>query len=266
MIRNSIKALAVSQQGLLSAVRGRLCPAETSTLARECSRHLSWSPFCQSEKGSDTSTSDKEPEGKAESSEEASTSPNGSGGESEMDVAALQAELEDKTARLAESQAQLAEMKDRALRIMADMENLRTRTTQQITDSKQLAIRSFAKSVLEISDNLQRALASVPAPMVDDNADTATLDQESVHKNLKFLYNGVALSEKVMLKVFKENGLERIEADIGGEFDPNLHNALFEVPTAEVEAGAIAAVTKTGYTLNGRVLRAADVGVARAAE
>lgn len=68
---------------------------------------------------------------------------------------------------------------------------------------------------------------------------------------------------QIMMKIFKDNGLEQVETEVGGPFDPNLHNAMFEVPTAEMEVGRIAAVMKQGYTLNGRVIRAADVGVAK---
>ena len=71
---------------------------------------------------------------------------------------------------------------------------------------------------------------------------------------------------QIMMKVFKQNGLEAVECDVGTAFDPNVHNAMFEVPTADVEPGTIAAVIKQGYTLKGRVIRAADVGVARAAD
>lgn len=68
----------------------------------------------------------------------------------------------------------------------------------------------------------------------------------------------------MLLNVFRQSGLSRIETEAGTEFDPNLHNAIFEVPGTDVPAGCIVTVTKSGYTLNGRVIRAADVGVARA--
>lgn len=66
-----------------------------------------------------------------------------------------------------------------------------------------------------------------------------------------------------MMKVFKENGLEAVDCEVGAVFDPNVHNAMFEVPDSSVEAGKVAAIVKRGYTLKGRVIRAADVGVAR---
>lgn len=66
-----------------------------------------------------------------------------------------------------------------------------------------------------------------------------------------------------MFKIFQENGLEKVSTELGGEFDPNVHNAMFEVPTADMGAGRIAAVIKQGYSLNGRVIRAAGVGVAK---
>ena len=71
---------------------------------------------------------------------------------------------------------------------------------------------------------------------------------------------------QIMLKVFGNNGLEPVECDVGQAFDPNVHNAMFELPTAEVEQGKIGAVVKRGYTLKGRVIRATDVGIARPVE
>jgi molecular chaperone GrpE len=68
---------------------------------------------------------------------------------------------------------------------------------------------------------------------------------------------------QILMKIFKDNGLEKVETVVGGTFDPNLHNAMFEVPTADMEVGRIAAVMKQGYSLNGRIIRAADVGVAK---
>jgi molecular chaperone GrpE len=67
-----------------------------------------------------------------------------------------------------------------------------------------------------------------------------------------------------MMKAFSKNGLEPVECEVGADFDPNLHNAMFEVPTQDVEAGKIAAVIKQGYALRGRVIRATDVGIAQA--
>lgn len=74
----------------------------------------------------------------------------------------------------------------------------------------------------------------------------------------------MVLCLQIMMKIFKDNGLEKVETEVGGSFDPNLHNAMFEVPTADMQAGRIAAVMKQGYVLNGRVIRASDVGVAKA--
>jgi molecular chaperone GrpE len=69
---------------------------------------------------------------------------------------------------------------------------------------------------------------------------------------------------QIMLKILKENGLEKVESEIGGRFDPNVHNAMFELSTADIEVGRIASIVKQGYVLNGRVIRAADVGIAKA--
>lgn len=114
----------------------------------------------------------------------------------------LQALLDESEAQLAETQVKLEachkdneEMKTRVLRTMADMENLRTRTTNQVAEAKLFAVQGFAKSILEVADNLERAKASVPAEMVSSES---TADREVLHKNLDQLRTGVVLTEKVL--------------------------------------------------------------------
>lgn len=108
----------------------------------------------------------------------------------------LQAALSERTKQLKESQESSAQLKERILRTLADMENLRTRTNQQLEESRQFAVQSFAKDVLDVADNLERALESVPAELLDD-ATAAEADPATLRKNLQSLHNGVALSQKV---------------------------------------------------------------------
>lgn len=112
--------------------------------------------------------------------------------------ARIQAALQERTKQLEESQESAAQLKERILRTLADMENLRTRTNQQLEESRQFAVQSFAKDVLDVADNLERALDSVPAELLSaaepggGEADPATL-----RKNLQSLHGGVAMSHKV---------------------------------------------------------------------
>eukprot|EP01025_Chloroclados_australasicus_P063617 TRINITY_DN8426_c0_g1_i6.p1 TRINITY_DN8426_c0_g1~~TRINITY_DN8426_c0_g1_i6.p1 ORF type:complete len:265 (+),score=38.78 TRINITY_DN8426_c0_g1_i6:124-918(+) len=183
------------------------------------------------------------------------------------EVEALQTLLLERTEELEDTRKQLAAAKDRTLRAVADMENFRARANQQLEESKQFAVQSFAKSVLDVADNLERALASVPLTVLHGSqTDDSNVEPEAILHTLRSFHDGVGLSQKVMIKIFRDNGLEPIESTVGDDFDPNLHNAMFEIPTSDYEPGKIASVIKTGYTLHGRVIRAADVGVARAAD
>lgn len=123
-----------------------------------------------------------------------------------------------------------------------------------MADAAMLAL-SQPCSIAAASDHAVRA-SSVCTP-----AHVAVIHAVCCLAQLPDQYHGV----QILLQVFKQSGLGRIETEMGAEFDPNLHNALFEVPTDDVPAGCVCTVTKTGYTLNGRVIRAADVGVARPA-
>jgi molecular chaperone GrpE (heat shock protein) len=111
----------------------------------------------------------------------------------------MQVTLQEQSARLlsqlGEAEKEVAEMKDRALRTLADMENLRTRTSQQIEETRQFALQSFAKDILDVADNLERALGSVPADLLE--GDVSKQQVEVVSKNLRSFHNGVALSQRV---------------------------------------------------------------------
>ncbi|MGF6226263.1 molecular chaperone GrpE [Inquilinus ginsengisoli] len=153
--------------------------------------------------------------------------------------------------RIAELEAETAKLKDQALRALAETENIRRRSEREREDTAKYAISGFAKSLLDAADNLRRAIDAVPAGAVE--ADAA----------LKTLVDGVAATERQLLAAFERHGVTRIEP-VGEAFDPNFHQAMFELPGTGKPAGTIVQVMQPGYVLQGRLLRPAMVGVARA--
>ncbi|XP_070210924.1 grpE protein homolog 1, mitochondrial-like isoform X2 [Littorina saxatilis] len=143
----------------------------------------------------------------------------------------------------------LKEMKDKYIRSLAETENVRQRMKKQIDDAKLYGIQGFCKDLLEVADILQTATISVP--------------QEELPKNpaLKDLFDGLTMTEAQLQKVFGKHGLVPISPKEGEKFDPNFHEALFQVPTADKESETVAIVQKIGYKLHNRTVRPALVGV-----
>ncbi|MCB1472749.1 MAG: nucleotide exchange factor GrpE [Rhodobiaceae bacterium] len=144
-----------------------------------------------------------------------------------------------------------ADLKDRLLRTVAEMENLRKRTEREVREAGQYAISAFARDMLAVADNLQRALDSVPP---EDNTD-ARMAFESMRE-------GVNLTKGELVRVMERHGVKAIPA-AGERFDPNLHQAIFEVPDESVPAGTVVQVMQDGFTIGERVLRPSMVGVSR---
>lgn len=150
--------------------------------------------------------------------------------------------------------AQIKELKDALLRSLAEQENTRRIAHRDVDQARQFAIKSFAKSLLDVSDNLERAMAAVPTDMNKED-----------HAILSNLYDGIALTERGLVKAFESHGLVKFGA-VGERFDPNLHEALFEYPDPAQTPGTVGQVMKAGYLLNKRVLRPAEVGVVKKQE
>jgi molecular chaperone GrpE len=148
-------------------------------------------------------------------------------------------------------QQEAAEARDRMLRTLAEMENLRKRTTREVADAKLYGITGFARDVLDIADNLQRALDAVPLE-ARANADPG----------LKALIEGVELTERSLLNALEKHGVKKFDPQ-GQKFDPNFQQAMFEVPDPSVPSGTVVQVVQAGYTIGERVLRPALVGVAK---
>jgi molecular chaperone GrpE len=144
-----------------------------------------------------------------------------------------------------------AESRDKMLRTLAEMENLRKRTTREVTDARIYGIQNFARDVLDIADNLQRALDAVPA-------DT----KAAADPGLKALIEGVELTERSLLNTLEKNGVKKFDPS-GEKFDPNFQQAMYEVPDSSVPPGTVVQVVQAGYTIGERVLRPALVAVAK---
>jgi len=144
-----------------------------------------------------------------------------------------------------------AELKDRLLRTLADMDNLRKRTAREVADAQLRGITSFAHDILGVADNMRRALDAV-SPEARRGAQAA----------VTALIDGIELTERELLKALEKNGVRQF-APQGEKFDPNLHQAIFEVPDASVPAGSVVQVVQPGYMIGDRVLRPAMVGVSK---
>jgi molecular chaperone GrpE len=144
-----------------------------------------------------------------------------------------------------------ADMKDRLLRTLAEMENVRRRTEREVADARTYGIANFARDILAVADNMDRALKALDAGI-----------REKADAGVKALLDGVELTERELLKVMEKHGIQKLEPQ-GQKFDPNLHQAMFELPDPSVPAGTVVQVVQPGYTIAGRVLRPALVGVAK---
>ncbi len=145
-----------------------------------------------------------------------------------------------------------ADHKDRLLRTLAEMENLRKRTDREVADMRQYGIASFARDVLAVADNMERALEALDAEL-----------RETANPGVKALLDGVELTERELLKVLDKHGVKKFEPKKGDKFDPNLHQAMYELPDPSQPAGTVAQVVQPGYMIGERMLRPALVGVAK---
>ncbi|MBM3637519.1 MAG: nucleotide exchange factor GrpE [Alphaproteobacteria bacterium] len=147
--------------------------------------------------------------------------------------------------------AENSQLKDKALRTMADMENLRRRTEKEVADARTYAVSSFARDMLTVADNMRRGIESVPQEQ-----------RTSADGALKTLLEGVELIERDLLKTLEKYGIKQIDPQ-GQRFDPNLHQAMFEVEDPNVTTGTVVQVVQAGFVIGERVLRPALVGVSK---
>ena len=147
--------------------------------------------------------------------------------------------------------AENASLKDQLLRAMADMQNLRRRTEKEIADARLYAVTNFARDMLNVADNTRRGLESVP-----DDA------RASADGAFKALIEGVELTERDLLNTLERHGIKKLNPE-GERFDPNRHEALFEIENADVPSGTVLNVMQSGFVIGDRVLRPARVGVSK---
>src|SRR5436309_2997883 len=144
-----------------------------------------------------------------------------------------------------------AEIKDRLLRALAEMENLRRRTEREIADTRAYGISAFARDLLAVADNMRRALDAFGAE-----------PHEAADAGTKALLEGIELTERELLKALEKHGVRKLDPE-GSKFDPHRHQAMYEVPDESVPAGTIVQVVQPGYTIGERVLRPALVAISR---
>jgi molecular chaperone GrpE len=137
------------------------------------------------------------------------------------------------------------------LRTLADMENLRRRTEREVADAKIYGVTSFARDMLVFADNLRRAVENVPADA-----------RAKAEPALATFLEGIELTERDFASRLDKYGVKKLEPK-GAKFDPNLHEALFEVPDESVAHGTVVQVVEDGYAIGDRVLRPAKVGISR---
>lgn len=154
--------------------------------------------------------------------------------------------------QIAALQEEVATLKDRLLRLAADMDNLRKRNEREKAEATLYAATNFARDLLSVSDNLGRALATV-SPQARAEADEVTGN----------LLAGVELTERELLNTLQRHGIRKLET-LGEKFDPNMHQALFEVPTGDQAPGTVVQEMQSGFAIGERCLRPAMVGVAKA--
>lgn len=151
---------------------------------------------------------------------------------------------------MAQLEADVAEFRDKHLRALAEIENVRRRGEKEKADALKYAATNFAKDILGVADNLRRAIEAVPEDAAEADGAIATLIE------------GVVMTERELLSIFERHGIKRIEAD-GQKFDHNLHQAMMEVPDSGQPAGTVVQVLQSGYTIHDRLLRPAMVAVAK---
>jgi molecular chaperone GrpE len=160
--------------------------------------------------------------------------------------------LAEALAKVAAIEAEMAKTKDAALRAMADAENMRKRAEREIAEREKYAVSKFAKSLLDVADNLRRALDNVSAEAL------------AADPSLAKLVAGVELTERELLQAFERNGVVKVEL-AGKPFDPAIAQAVAQVDSPNQAAGTVVQVFQPGYTLHGRILREAMVTVAKGA-
>lgn len=156
----------------------------------------------------------------------------------------------DAAARVAQLEAEVASLKDQMLRTLAETENVRRRAEREREDTAKYAVAKFAKELLAVADNLRRAVEAVGEDVRTENQAVGNL------------LTGVEATERQLLAAFDRAGIAKVEA-MGAPADPNFHQIMMEIENTGKPAGTVVQVLQAGYTIHGRLLREAIVGVAK---
>jgi molecular chaperone GrpE len=149
---------------------------------------------------------------------------------------------------LGQARHEIAELKDKHLRAVAEMQNIQRRSQRDVEDAAKYGVTSAAKPLLQVSDNLHRALAAVPNDLPD---------------NIQNLFEGIRATERALQQALEKMGVVAIAAAPGQSLNPHEHEVMFEVDTSEHPHGSIVQVLETGYKIHDRLLRPARVSVAK---
>ncbi|KAI0418644.1 GrpE-domain-containing protein [Xylaria grammica] len=220
-------------------VRSRLSPAHLNPLRTTISARTRWY--------SDQADATPKKDG-----EEAAPEPEAKESEDTDAPSSVEAELKKK---LETKEKEAIDWKDKYLRSVADFRNLQDRTQREVKAARDFAIQRFAKDLVESVDNLDRALTMGSEKMVVEEGKESNAD-------LNNFYEGVKMTETSMLQTLSKHGLDRFDPE-GEKFNPNEHEATFMTPMPGKEDNTVFHVQQKGYKLNGRVLRAAKVGVVK---
>ncbi len=172
--------------------------------------------------------------------------------EAAADELLANAEDDPRDAEIAALKDEVAGTRDRMLRLAAEMDNLRKRTEREKAEATLYAASNFARDLLGVADSLSRALAAIPAG-----------ERDVIDDVMKKFLDGMEITERELLSVFQRHNIRKLET-VGQKFDPNLHQAMFEVPTDEQPPGTVTQEIQSGYAVGERCLRPALVGVAKA--
>lgn len=191
--------------------------------------------------------------GEAEAADDAADADGGTLADADAEADAAENEspwAQDPAARIAELEEEIASVKDQFLRFMAEAENVRKRSERHLAEAHKYGVANFARAILTVADDLSRALSAVPE------------DQRQGEGLFQTLLGGVEAVERELMKVLDAHNIERIDP-AGEPFDPNFHEAMFEVPDSDFPGGTVVQVIQPGYRLHDRLLRPARVGVAK---
>ena len=146
-------------------------------------------------------------------------------------------------------QGELDATKDKMLRAIADAENTKRRALEERDDASKFAVSGFSREMLPVADNLRRALDAIPDDVKSD-------------ERIANLIDGIEATERELMRAFEKNGLQKLDP-LDQKFDPNFHEVMFETPMPDKAPGTVIQVMETGYTLHGRLIRPARVGVVK---